>query len=156
ARICFKVASRTDSRVVLDEMGADKLLGRGDMLFLQPGTSNLIRAQGTYAADKEIQRVVDHMEGEPCYDEELIQLKTAARGGGNLDNLRERDELYEQAIEIVVREGRGSTSLLQRDLGVGYGRASRLINFMEEDGIVGTYNGSQAREVLYTPEQWQD
>ncbi len=157
ARICFKVASRTDSRVVLDEMGADKLLGKGDMLLLQPGSSNLIRAQGTYASNEEITRIVEHLECEPCFDEELIQLQVGGKGGDGslLERLRSRDELYEQAVEIVVREGRGSTSLLQRALGIGYGRASRLIDFMAEDGIVGEYNGSQAREVLYTPEKWE-
>jgi len=155
ARICFQVSSRTDSRVVLDEMGADKLLGKGDMLFLQPGTSTLIRAQGTYASDEEITRVVDHLKCDPCYAQELIQLKTSAEGGsGGLDDLRARDDMYEPAIEVVVREGRGSVSLLQRTLGIGYGRAARLIDFMAEDGIVGAYNGSSAREVQYTPEEW--
>ena len=157
ARVCFQVSSRSDSRVVLDEMGADKLLGKGDMLFLQPGTGTLIRAQGTYASDEEITRVVERLECEPCYAQELIQLSTTTKDGdGNsVDNLKSRDELYEQAIEVVLREGRGSVSLLQRALGIGYGRAARLIDFMAEDGIVGDYNGSQAREVLYTPEQWQ-
>ena len=157
ARICFQVSSRSDSRVVLDEMGADKLLGKGDMLFLQPGTSTLIRAQGTYASDDEINRVVEFLECDPCYVQELVQLKTSGSSdgkGGFLDSLRARDELYESAIEIVLREGRGSVSLLQRALGIGYGRAARLIDFMAEDGIVGPYNGSNAREVLYTPEQW--
>ncbi|MCS6850003.1 MAG: DNA translocase FtsK [Gemmataceae bacterium] len=156
ARICFQVTSRTDSRVVLDEMGADKLLGKGDMLFLQPGTSSLIRAQGTYASDREISRVVEHLEGDPCYAPELLELKTAKGGGNLLQRLRDRDELYEQAIEVVVREGRGSVSLLQRALGIGYGRAARLIDFMAEDGIVGEYNGSQAREVLFSPEKWEE
>jgi S-DNA-T family DNA segregation ATPase FtsK/SpoIIIE len=158
ARICFQVSSRTDSRVVLDEMGADKLLGKGDMLFLQPGTSTLIRSQGTYAADEEITRVVDYLECEPCYVQELVHLSTRkdGEGGGSLiDNLRARDEVYEQAIEVIVREGRGSVSLLQRALGIGYGRAARLIDFMAEDGIVGAYNGSNAREVLYDPEKWE-
>jgi S-DNA-T family DNA segregation ATPase FtsK/SpoIIIE len=155
ARICFQVSSRTDSRVVLDEMGADKLLGKGDMLFLQPGTSTLLRAQGAYASDQEIMRVTEHLECEPCYAQELIHLPTNRDGeGGFLDSLRERDELYESAIEVVVREGRGSVSLLQRALGIGYGRAARLIDFMAEDGIVGPYNGSNAREVLYKPEDW--
>jgi S-DNA-T family DNA segregation ATPase FtsK/SpoIIIE len=156
ARICFQVSSRSDSRVVLDEMGADKLLGKGDMLFLQPGTSTLLRAQGTYASDEEITRVVTHLECEPCYAPELVQLHTGAKeGSGNLsETLRARDELYEQAIEVVIREGRGSVSLLQRALGIGYGRAARLVDYMAEDGIVGSYNGSQAREVLYSPEQW--
>ncbi len=158
ARICFQVSSRSDSRVVLDEMGADKLLGKGDMLFLQPGTSTLIRAQGAYASDKEIAGVVEYLECEPCYAQELVQLGTAGRDGkgGLLESLRSRDDLYEQAIEIVVREGRGSVSLLQRALGIGYGRAARLIDYMAEDGIVGDYNGSQAREVLYSPQQWDD
>jgi DNA segregation ATPase FtsK/SpoIIIE, S-DNA-T family len=157
ARICFQVSSRSDSRVVLDEMGADKLLGKGDMLFLQPGTGTLIRAQGTYASDEEITRVVERIQCEPCYAQELIQLSTSPKDGeGNgTDNLKARDELYEPAIEVVLREGRGSVSLLQRALGIGYGRAARLIDFMAEDGIVGDYNGSQAREVLYTPEEWQ-
>jgi S-DNA-T family DNA segregation ATPase FtsK/SpoIIIE len=157
ARICFQVSSRSDSRVVLDEMGADKLLGKGDMLFLQPGTSILIRSQGTYASDEEITRVVTHLECEPCYAQELVQLSAGPKEGkGSLaETLRARDDLYEQAIEIVIREGRGSVSLLQRALGIGYGRAARLVDFMAEDGIVGNYNGSQAREVLYTPEQWE-
>jgi DNA segregation ATPase FtsK/SpoIIIE, S-DNA-T family len=156
ARICFKVSSKSDSRVVLDEMGADKLLGKGDMLFLPPGTSNLLRAQGTYASDKEIQKIVETLEGEPCYSPELIHLPTTKTDGpiNLLDRLRERDELYGQAVEVVIREQRGSVSLLQRALGIGYGRAARLVDFMAEDGIVGAYNGSNAREVLYTPEHW--
>jgi S-DNA-T family DNA segregation ATPase FtsK/SpoIIIE len=157
ARICFQVSSRSDSRVVLDEMGADKLLGKGDMLFLQPGTSTLVRAQGTYLSDEEIHSVVEFLECEPCYVQELVQLHTGKDGSGNLmETLRARDEMYEPAIEVILREGRGSVSLLQRALGIGYGRAARLIDFMAEDGIVGAYNGSNAREVLYTPEQWEE
>jgi DNA segregation ATPase FtsK/SpoIIIE, S-DNA-T family len=159
ARICFQVTSRVDSRVVLDEMGAEKLLGKGDLLFLQPGTSTLIRAQGTYASDDEIRRVVGEIEAEPVFAQELVSIAARDDGGsGNspMDRLRARDELYEQAIEIVVREGRGSTSLLQRALGIGYGRAARLIDYMAEDGIVGQYNGSQAREVLMKAEQWEE
>ena len=137
-------------------MGAVNLLGKGDMLVLPPGTSSLVRAQGTYASEAEIQRVVAHLEcDEPCYAPELIQLKTSGRSGPS--SLQERfreDNLYESAIEVILREGRGSTSLLQRALGVGYGRASRMIDWMAEDGVVGGYNGSAAREVLYTPEQW--
>ncbi len=154
-RICFRVSSRIDSRVVLDEMGAERLLGKGDMLFLQPGTSNLARAQGTYASDAEISAVVGHLEcDEPCYATELVQLKTSGEGGSTIERIRARDELYEQAIEVVVREGRGSVSLLQRALGIGYGRAARMIDYMAEDGIVGAYNGSNAREVVVTPEEW--
>jgi S-DNA-T family DNA segregation ATPase FtsK/SpoIIIE len=159
ARICFQVADRSNSRVVLDEIGAEKLLGRGDMLFLQPNTSTIVRAQGSYASDQEILRIVGHLEVEdPQFDNELLNLENRNEsaegpptpGGG----LKKRDPLYEQAVEVVVREGRGSVSLLQRALGIGYGRSARLIDFMAEDGIVGTYNGAQAREVLISPEQW--
>ena len=153
SRICFKVASKIDSRVVLDEMGADKLLGKGDLLFLQPGAGGLIRCQGAYASDEEIHKVVGCLECEPAYAPELMQLNTTSKEG-LLERLRDRDDLYEAAVEVVVREQRGSVSLLQRALGIGYGRAARLIDFMAEDGIVGGYNGSNAREVLYTPEQW--
>ena len=157
ARIAFQVASRTDSRVVLDEMGADKLLGNGDMLFLWPGTSSLLRAQGTYLTDDEITSVVDSVAStEQQFVHELVQLKPAGAEEGGVEKFKNRDELYESAIEVVVREGRGSVSLLQRALGVGYGRGARLIDFMAEDGIVGPYNGSQAREVLLTAEQWAE
>jgi S-DNA-T family DNA segregation ATPase FtsK/SpoIIIE len=158
ARICFKVSSRTDSRVVLDEMGADKLLGKGDMLFLPPGTSTLVRAQGCYASNEEIQSVVEYLEcDQPNFAQELMQINTSSKEGkgGFVEALRARDDVYEAAIDVIVREGRGSVSLLQRTLGIGYGRAARLIDFMAEDGIVGAYNGSNAREVLYTPEQWE-
>jgi S-DNA-T family DNA segregation ATPase FtsK/SpoIIIE len=156
ARIAFQVSSRTDSRVVLDEMGADKLLGNGDMLFLLPGTSTLLRGQGTYLSDDEINRVLECVgTNQPQFVSELVQLKPAASGEGNSgDKFKSRDELYEQAVDVVIREGRGSVSLLQRALGIGYGRAARLIDYMAEDGIVGQYNGSQAREVVITLEQW--
>lgn len=159
ARLSFQVASKTDSRVVLDENGADKLLGNGDMLFLWPGTSTLIRGQGTYLSDAEIDRVCDHCSsgGEQRFIGELMNLKVDEDGeGGDLDvdNLRKKDELYESAIEVVVREGRGSLSLIQRCLGIGYGRAARLVDYMAEDGIVGQYNGSKSRDVLLTMEQW--
>ncbi len=157
ARICFQVASRTDSRVVLDEMGADKLLGNGDLLFLWPGTSTLLRGQGTYVSDDEINKVVDFVgTTAPDFVKELVQLKTSGPGEGDANRFKNRDDLYEAAIDIVIREGRGSVSLLQRSLGIGYGRGARLIDFMAEDGIVGAYNGSQAREVLITLEQWQE
>jgi S-DNA-T family DNA segregation ATPase FtsK/SpoIIIE len=163
ARICFQVSSRTDSRVVLDEMGAEKLLGKGDMLFLQPGTSTMVRGQGTFASDKDIAQVVSYLEtDQPAYARELIQLSTAGnkQGESNADadlmtRMRDRDDLYPEAVEIVIREQRGSVSLLQRALGIGYGRGARLIDFMAEDGFVGAYNGSNAREVLVNHEQWE-
>ncbi len=157
ARISFQVASRTDSRVVLDEMGADKLLGNGDMLFLWPGTSMLLRGQGTYLSDDEINAVVDAVStGEQNFVNELVNMKVEEPGRRSRSgtDCSKRDDLYESAIDVVVREGRGSVSLLQRALGIGYGRAARLIDFMAEDGIVGEYNGSQAREVLISAADW--
>jgi len=157
ARIAFQVASRTDSRVVLDENGADKLLGNGDMLFLSPGTSTLLRGQGTFLSDDEIVAVVDYVGTDsPEFAKELIELKTKEEEEeATPGKLKNRDELYESAVDIVVRERRGSVSLLQRCMGIGYGRAARLIDFMAEDGIVGEYNGSQAREVTITVEDWE-
>jgi len=155
ARIAFQVASRTDSRVVLDEMGADRLLGNGDMLFLSPGTSTLLRGQGTFLSDGEIDSIVDAVStGEQNFVKELIQLKVEEEEDEKPGPLKNRDALYEDAVNVVVREGRGSVSLLQRALGIGYGRAARLIDFMAEDGIVGNYAGSQAREVLITADDW--
>ena len=158
ARISFQVASKMDSRVVLDESGAERLLGCGDMLYLAPGTSNMTRAQGTYISDDEITDVIDFFADlEPDYSEELQQIVAGSGGGGSSSETgpRQADDLYDSAIDVVVREGRGSVSLLQRCLGIGYGRAARMIDWMAEDGIVGDYNGAQAREVLYSPEQWE-
>jgi S-DNA-T family DNA segregation ATPase FtsK/SpoIIIE len=158
ARISFQVASRGDSRVVLDEMGADKLLGNGDMLFLIPGTSHIVRAQGTYVSDGEVNRVCAYLEQYPTeFSKELVQLQVGGGLGGKDRGaaLKERDELYEAAIEIVIREQRGSTSLLQRAMGIGYGRAARLIDYMAEDGIVGEFKSGSAREVLYSWDDWE-
>ncbi|TWT41475.1 DNA translocase FtsK [Thalassoglobus neptunius] len=159
ARISFQVASRTDSRVVLDEMGADKLLGNGDMLYLAPGTSNLTRAQGTYVSDDEVNSIIDfYSDYEPRYSPEIAQATKAASSSGATSGgvSTERDDLYSQAVQIVLREGRGSVSLLQRAMGVGYGRAARMIDHMAEDGIVGDYNGSKCREVICSYEEWEE
>ncbi len=158
ARIAFQVASRSDSRVVLDEMGADKLLGNGDMLFLVPGTSHIVRAQGTYVSDSEVNGICRYLERYPVdFNREMFQLQVNAGPGGKDRGaaLKERDDLYEPAIEVVIREQRGSCSLLQRALGIGYGRAARLIDFMAEDGIVGEFKSGSAREVLYTWDEWE-
>ena len=157
ARIAFQVASRTDSRVVLDECGAERLLGNGDMLFLSPGTSLTLRGQGTFVSDDEIGRVMAAIgTSEPQYAKELVNLQPVPTGDSATKGptAKDRDELYEAAVEVVIREGRGSVSLLQRALGVGYGRGARMIDFMAEDGIVGQYAGSQAREVLMTMDEW--
>jgi S-DNA-T family DNA segregation ATPase FtsK/SpoIIIE len=157
ARIAFQVASRTDSRVVLDEMGAERLLGNGDMLFLSPGTSQILRGQGTFVSDDEINGVMGTIgTTEPQYAAELVNLQPAPTGDAakSAGDGKDRDDLYAAAVEVIIREGRGSVSLLQRALGVGYGRGARLIDYMAEDGIVGQYAGSQAREVLITMEEW--
>ncbi len=159
ARIAFQVASKTDSRVVLDASGADKLLGMGDMLFLWPGTSTLLRGQGTYLSDEEIDAITEVVStGEQNFVHELVNIKITEEEEeeDSPKQLENRDELYEEAISIVVREQRGSCSLLQRAMGIGYGRAARLIDFMAEDGYVGPYNGSKAREVMLTEAQWEN
>ncbi len=151
-RISFRVASRLESRIVLDQNGAEVLLGQGDMLFLQPGTSNLIRAQGTYVDEDEIRTVVGALRkgAEPRYSSELMRLSAAPLDGGD----GERDELFAQAVEIVLSTQRGSVSLLQRRLQIGYSRASRIIDQMAEAGLLGDYKGSQARECLVTLDDW--
>jgi S-DNA-T family DNA segregation ATPase FtsK/SpoIIIE len=129
------------------------------MLFLIPGTSHIVRSQGTYVSDIEVNRICQHLEQYPVeFSRELIQLQVSGGGGNGKERasgLKERDELYEPAIEIVIREGRGSCSLLQRALGIGYGRAARLIDFMAEDGIVGEFKSGSAREVLYSWDEWE-
>ena len=152
-RISFRVASRQESRIVLDQNGADVLLGQGDMLFLQPGTSSLARAQGTYVDDNEIRTVVNAVKaaGPPQYENDLVKINSGAGadGGG------EKDDLFDKAVEIVLASQRGSVSLLQRRLQVGYSRASRIIDQMADAGLLGDYKGSQARECLLTLEDWQ-
>ncbi len=154
SRISFRVASRQESRIVLDQNGAEVLLGRGDMLFLQPGTSNLIRAQGTYVDESEVHGVVGELRDrlKPQYDDELMRLATRQPGSNSAE---EKDELFDKAVEIVLNTQRGSVSLLQRRLQIGYSRASRIIDQMADAGILGEYKGSQARECMMTLEDWQ-
>jgi len=158
-RVAFQTASRIDSRTILDSMGAEKLLGQGDLLFMTPGASKFSRAQGAFVSDADIQAVLDHIteKAEPQFQRELVQLRP--KGDDDADDALlaagADDELYAKAIEVVLQHERGSVSLLQRRLGIGYGRAARLIDQMAEDGIVGQYKGSQARETLLTLEQWE-
>jgi DNA segregation ATPase FtsK/SpoIIIE, S-DNA-T family len=151
-RIAFKVAAKVDSRVILDQNGADKLLGMGDMLYLPPRTSMIGRAQGTYAADREVKRIVGFLRERYTqeFNEELVQLGTMP-----LLDSAEKDELYDQAVRIVLAEQRGSASLLQRALAIGYTRASRLLDLMRAEGVVGAYKGSKASEVQMTLEEYE-
>jgi len=156
-RIGFRVASRMDSRIVLDQNGAEVLMGQGDMLFLPPGSSKLIRAQGCYVDDTEVRGIVEYLKGKAPqeFHQELINLRKKGdeeeEGGGAAGP---RDPLFDQAARIVIEAQRGSVSLLQRRLTIGYGRAARLIDQMAEVGIVGGYKGSQAREVVMTMDEW--
>jgi S-DNA-T family DNA segregation ATPase FtsK/SpoIIIE len=152
SRIAFRVASKMDSRIVLDQNGADLLLGQGDMLFMPPGASKPIRSQGTYIDDKEIRDSVKLVRGlaEAQYEPELVQIKAALGSATEF----EHDDLYEDAVRVVLETKRGSVSLLQRRLTIGYSRASRLIERMAATGIVGDYKGSQAREAMFTLEEW--
>jgi S-DNA-T family DNA segregation ATPase FtsK/SpoIIIE len=151
-RIAFRVASRLDSRIVLDQNGAELLLGQGDMLFLPPGSSRLIRSQGTYVDDVELKRVLDDLaaRSKPEFHPDLVKMP----GEGDGDS-GERDELFDAAVRVVLDSGRGSVSLLQRKLTIGYSRASRLVEQMAAVGVVGDYKGSQAREVLMSLEDWE-
>lgn len=150
-RMAFRVASRMDSRIVLDQNGAEVLLGQGDMLFLPPGAHKLIRAQGTYVEDNELHRVISYVcdQGEADFHPELVGMRSKSAGSP-----ADRDPLFARAVEVVLESKRGSVSLLQRRLTIGYSRAARLIEQMADADIVGDYKGSQAREVIITAEQW--
>ncbi len=153
ARTSFKVASKVDSRTVLDMNGADKLLGKGDMLFIEPGASRPVRAQGSLISDDEIGRIVDFIksQGEVVYDESIMSVQEKKAVGKTF----ERDELFDEAVKVVLQTKQASVSMLQRKLGLGYTRAARLIDAMEDDGIVGSYRGSKPREILVDTEQTQ-
>jgi DNA segregation ATPase FtsK/SpoIIIE, S-DNA-T family len=154
-RVSFKVSQKVDSRTILDQNGADKLLGQGDLLYLPPRSANLIRAQGAFVSEKEIKRVVDFVkeEAQPHFNEELERLEESAALDGVSSG--EKDELYDQAVRCILESQRGSVSLLQRRLEIGYSRAARLVDLMAADGVVGAYKGSKAREVLMTLEDWE-
>jgi len=161
-RIAFQVASKIDSRVILDTGGAEKLLGGGDMLYTPPGTSHVIRAQGAWATDEELQSIVDFVQQDSAatFNQELVQAATGSGGsrpGSPSDQSpAERDELWDDAVRVILKAKRGSASLLQRALGVGYTRGTRLLEMMEEEGIVGEHKGSKAREVFMTTEDWDE
>lgn len=154
SKIAFRVASKMDSRIVLDQNGAEVLLGQGDMLFMPPGASKPIRGQGTYIDDKEIKDSVKLVKSlaEQQFEPELVQMRT---GTGTVDEEAAKDPLFDDAVRVVLETKRGSVSLLQRRLTIGYARASRLIEAMASAGIVGDYKGSQAREAQITIEEWE-
>jgi S-DNA-T family DNA segregation ATPase FtsK/SpoIIIE len=175
-RVAFRVASGMDSRIVLDSKGAELLLGHGDMLFLNPRTNKLSRAQGTLVDDKEIRHVVKFMKdvAGPSFERQLLQLRRPSEDGTGQAALSDEDRLlqsknnssaslkaaqedplFERAVEIVLESRRGSVSLLQRRLAIGYTRSSRLIDLMGIAGIISDHKGSVARDVLITAEEWE-
>lgn len=150
-RIAFQVATKVDSRTILDGNGAEKLLGRGDMLFLSPGRAEPIRVHGAFISSAETSALVDVLRGQVVQPEAIQNFSETVEGeGGGEDDFG--DVLFHQAADVVIRHKQGSVSLLQRRLGIGYQRAARLIDKLEEAGVVGAYDGSKAREVLWTRE----
>jgi S-DNA-T family DNA segregation ATPase FtsK/SpoIIIE len=150
SRIAFQVASKIDSRVILDENGADRLLGQGDMLYLPPSTSRLVRAQGVLVTDPEIQRVVEFVSAQspPAFDQSMHDKLEAASAATDDDVSDEDEELVEKCLEIIRQEKRASTSLLQRRLRLGYTRAARIVDILEQRGILGPGEGAKPREIL--------
>ena len=151
SRIAFQVASKIDSRVILDENGADRLLGQGDMLYLPPSTSRLIRAQGVLVTDDEIRRLVEFVSAQspPAYDLAIHDKISSGAGGDDGEEVTEEDEeLVEKCLEIIRQEKRASTSLLQRRLRLGYTRAARIVDILEQRGILGPGEGAKPREIL--------
>jgi S-DNA-T family DNA segregation ATPase FtsK/SpoIIIE len=151
-RIAFQVSSKVDSRTILDQMGAEQLLGQGDMLFLPPGTGYPQRVHGAFVADQEVHKVVEYLKsrGEPQYIEEVLEggEADAENGGGNGEPDAEADPLYDQAVDIVLKSRRASISLVQRHLRIGYNRAARLIEQMERAGLVSSMQSNGNREVI--------
>jgi DNA segregation ATPase FtsK/SpoIIIE, S-DNA-T family len=148
ARISFQVSSKIDSRTILDCNGAESLLGSGDMLFLPPGTAKLQRSHGAFVSDTEVQRVVEFLkkQGKPVYEKSILEMKATAEGGGDDEEL---DERYDDAVALVAESRQASISMIQRRLRIGYNRAARIIEKMEQEGIVGPSDGtSKPREVF--------
>ncbi len=154
ARISFRVASKVDSRTILDSNGAEQLLGRGDMLFLPPGSSRLIRVHGPLITEEEVIRVVEFLkqQGKPSYNEKILESPEERDELGEFNG--QVDDLYDDAVRIVMEMGKASTSALQRRLRIGYGRAASLLDAMERDGVVGPPEGSKPRTVLINKEDY--
>jgi len=148
ARISFQVSSRTDSRTILDQNGADHLLGQGDMLFLPPGTSKLQRMHGAFVSEEEVAELVAYLrkQGAPDFDEELIRAEEDSEAA--LEHDEDVDEMFDQAVAIVAESRNASISYIQRRLKVGYNRAARMIEQMEKEGMIGPQIGTKSREIF--------
>ena len=163
SRIAFAVSSQVDSRTILDSVGAEKLLGKGDMLFFPSGAPKPLRVQGAFVSDEEVEKIVDFVKqnGTATYSEDILESieknnKTDKEIAQEADEDDETDPFLMDAIETVVETGQASTSFIQRRFKVGYARAGRIIDQMEERGIISGYQGSKPREVLMTKERWQE
>ena len=164
SRIAFAVSSQVDSRTILDGSGAEKLLGMGDMLFMPVGAPKPTRIQGTFVRDEEISRVLDFIKqsGTVQYDEAMIEamekhaIQDGKKGSGGADSDEDpdTDPMFKQAVEVVIDAGQASTSLLQRRCKLGYARAARIMDEMEQKGIIGPYEGAKPRAVLISRQQW--
>ena len=160
SRIAFTVASQIESRIILDAVGAEKLIGRGDMLYNPLGMGKPLRVQGCFITTAEVEEVIGFIKENTTadYSEEVMEhierQAEAAPGGGS--GGEEEDSMLQSAIEIVVESGQASVSMLQRRLKLGYARAARLVDQMEERGIVGPFEGSKPRQVLITRDQWKE
>ena len=154
-RLSFQVSSKIDSRTILDQMGAEALLGQGDMLYLAPGTGYPTRVHGAFVSDDEVHRVVEHLKasGAPEYIEDILSGagggdEEGGEGGEGGSSDAESDPLYDQAVDIVLKNKRASISLVQRHLRIGYNRSARLIEAMEKAGLVSAMDGRGGREVM--------
>lgn len=163
ARLSFRVSSRVDSRTILDSMGAEKLLGRGDMLYMLPGQIHISRAHGAFVSDDDVKKVIDAIkrQSEPNYDSEIMNMCEAAlrdESSSDLNSIEDSDydSLYDQAVQFVLEKGAASTSLLQRAFRIGYNRAARIIDLMEREGIIGPVNGAKPREILINGYEAED
>jgi S-DNA-T family DNA segregation ATPase FtsK/SpoIIIE len=153
SRISFRVAARVDSRTILDSIGAEQLLGKGDMLFLPPGSARLLRIHGAFVSEKEVARLTSFLRksAQPIYDESVGKPEKKDEAAEPL----ERDELFDEAVRFVVQSGQASTSMLQRRFRIGFSRAGRLVDMMEQDGIVGPADGSKSREILVPADYYE-
>jgi len=156
SRIAFRVSSKVDSRTIIDSNGAEALLGQGDMLFLPPGSARLIRVHGSFVNENEIKRISDHIrkQAEPEYNEQVTLSDQETLEGDGFE--AEQDELYDEALAIVTDMGRASTSVLQRRLSIGYGRAAKILDMMERQGFIGPAEGSKPRKVLQAAHEFRE
>ncbi len=162
SRIAFAVSSQIDSRTILDSVGAEKLLGKGDMLFYPVGSSKPTRVQGAFVSDGEVEKIVDFVKsnGVATYNEDILEeIEKSNKSEGQIEQESEDDDadpFLMDAIEIVIEVGQASASFIQRKFKVGYARAARIIDQMEARGIISGYEGSKPRQVLITQERWQE